>query len=445
MNGSIASPDVEGLEAFANRTDRAPAMFFVGREFEIAEIEGACQRALGSVKGAWKEKTAGETRIVQGAPGAGKSALLSHLRKCWAADDAAPDAVELDLSVLDSMRSLAEAIVKAVAPDRVQQFKQTVNENFDADAAVFGLRTGIATGMTLAPPYPSLDVVAEMLPPHEWKRPLSLMFDEAQDISSPQVRVLRPLHLAIHKLPVVPVLAGLANTRSVANARGLSRIADGATYTLAPLPDEDVVHAVEMLLDEFHVDRAGADIDWPAELATRSNGWPQHLTVSMQALARGLVEANGRLEKVDGRAVQVDGRKRRENYYWERVSDEMEDAKELVREVMRWLPDKGETRGKVLAYIKATDAALPESGLPEGMTAKVFRGHLIGKGALQSNGRGKLVCPIPSFHDFLMRGFEMAPEPDPKPLRRLPPRKRQTDGDRSVRFRSRETHEFHRN
>ena len=74
-------PDLEGLRFFSEPSDREPAAFFVGRADETEDIERALARALRHAQAG--QRSAGATRLIQGAPGAGKSALLAHLEKKW--------------------------------------------------------------------------------------------------------------------------------------------------------------------------------------------------------------------------------------------------------------------------------------------------------------------------------------------------------------------------
>ncbi len=424
MTAAGTGADLEGLEKFAQPSDREEARFFVGREREIGDIAAACSRAF--ERAGEGRLPAGTTRIVQGAPGAGKTALLTRLQEIWDGDGTAPIAVRLPLSDLLSRCALAMKIVEALDPGKMREFRRTRTKSLGASIRIPFLgdirrRGGMSTD-------PSLDAVRRLFPPRRWKRPICLMFDEAQNITELQVRVLEDLHLGTYGVPVVPVLAGLAHTREVIEEHFLSRITDGATHTLGPLAEDEAAAAVEMFLDRFGVDRADAGIDWPREIARRSSGWPQHLHTAMQALARGLLATDGRLADVDGAATLRDARERRKAYYRSRVSTGMRLSRELVMGVMEALPEDGLRDGQVIGLIEKTASAegAPEERLPKGMDAYDFLDHLIAKGVLQSGERGKLVCPIPSFRDFMAGGFEMAPEPPPGPDTAPPGRRRAT-------------------
>ena len=418
MNAKASSPDLEALEEFTKRTSRQKALFFVGRDRELADIEDACALAFSEAMAG--NLPAGQTRIVQGAPGAGKTSLLLRLAEIWEMDDAAARPVLLDRKTLDSEEVLAEKIVEVLDPKKLPEFRRTVTRRLHADARVFGVGGGADSATATAPPGPSLGLVAEMFPLHEWQRPLCLMFDEMQNATRSQVDALEPLHLGINRLPVVPVLAGIGNTSEVLGRHGMSHIDEACIHTLGALAFDDAAEAVERHLDGFRVDRRGAEVAWPAELAASSDGWPRHLHNGLQALASGLLAVCGRLVDVDACRVRTDARNRRLRSYWGRVSPEMRLAKGLVRELMKSLPDQGLEDAGVLAAMNAlTRTQRPDEGLPEGFTVTRFLDHLIAKGVLQSDGAGKLICPIPSFQDFMAHGFAMAPGTVPRVSPRL--------------------------
>lgn len=110
-------PDVAGLRAFALEDDRLPPAAFVGRHDIIADIERAVAQAA-----AGGAAVRGRTRLVFGAPGAGKTALLYELARRWrarAADDdaSAPVPVDCEPGELSSPVAFTEAVLSALIPD----------------------------------------------------------------------------------------------------------------------------------------------------------------------------------------------------------------------------------------------------------------------------------------------------------------------------------------
>ena len=104
-------PDIEGLRNFSEQDDRSPAPVFVGRVGALADVEGAVRRvAAGDAQGG--------VRLVYGAPGAGKSALLEELAARWRAREARDAPIPLFVSADDFAEPalVAEAILDALNP-----------------------------------------------------------------------------------------------------------------------------------------------------------------------------------------------------------------------------------------------------------------------------------------------------------------------------------------
>ncbi|MCY4463708.1 MAG: hypothetical protein OXC26_25435, partial [Albidovulum sp.] len=69
--------DGDGLREFVAAGEKSPPPVFVGRTEAIADIEAAARRAW--KPGASNQGEPGATRILQGAPGAGKSSILAEM------------------------------------------------------------------------------------------------------------------------------------------------------------------------------------------------------------------------------------------------------------------------------------------------------------------------------------------------------------------------------
>ncbi len=79
--GRSHRPDLEGLREFTEWDDREDALFFVGRKREIGNVERLCERAMQHA--GVGRRLMGMTSVLQGASGAGKTAILSHLKLRW--------------------------------------------------------------------------------------------------------------------------------------------------------------------------------------------------------------------------------------------------------------------------------------------------------------------------------------------------------------------------
>ena len=68
-----------------------------------------------------------------------------------------------------------------------------------------------------------------------WKRPLALMIDEVQNLERREFRLLEEYHLGTHGCPIVPIFAGLGNSREVLRGNGFSRMTGSSMHSLGYL------------------------------------------------------------------------------------------------------------------------------------------------------------------------------------------------------------------
>lgn len=390
-------PDLEGLRFFSEPLDRGVASFFVGRSALIEDIERAAASALRNASAGWRY--ASPTRLIQGAPGAGKSALLAHLEQKWSlAGKAAPYALPVHLEELADPNRIAQAIAARLDPRRAERFRRT--ETRSGSIGISGV--GGAWAAAAAPPA-GFGALRDMFPPERWERPLCLLVDEVQNLEPAQAGVVRRLHEAVDSLPIVPVLAGLANSPHVLAKRGISRLSVGTVHMLGRLEPGQSAESAKMMLERFRVEAAEADAArWAALLEELSDRWPQHLRNGMRALANGLLASGGVLASVDEKAVLAGAEKRRLDSYRARRSPEMLGSGLLLAGVMEAMPDDGLGYVETLRAIEESAGAASGWRLPAGMGPEEYLDHLVHRGALQDDGTGRLACPIPSFRHFLI-------------------------------------------
>ena len=401
-------PDLDRLREFVAERDRNAAWFFVGRTAEIAEIEETCALAFRRFRQG--RALAGATRLFQGAPGAGKTALLRHLQEKWAAADtpSAPLSLYIDASALGDPSAIMALIAETLDPEKGAEFRRTTISGGEAKAGVLGIGVGGTWETSTAPPPPDFGALRRLFPAKTWTGPLCLLVDEVQTLTEHQGALIRPLHLAVDGLPIVPVLAGLASSQErLARQGGISRLSIGSTYTIGCLERGQAAEAVRRMLGRLRIDAEDEDAErWAGLLERISDRWPQHLQNAMRALGESLLEVGGALASVDETAVLRRARSGRLDSYGQRMSPEMRGSIILVGNLMAAVRNGGQHRHQVVDTIRARIDDRPEGSsarqLPEGMSPTGFLDHLIHRGALQEGEDDRLVCPIPSFRLFLI-------------------------------------------
>ena len=420
-SGAERGPDLEGLRAFVREGDRNRARFFVGREAQILDIEQVCADAFaGFLAG---RPLAGATRLIQGAPGAGKTALLSQVvatvdsaetkgpsrwrrffRKAGEGNRQ-PKAMFVDTGDLGDPARLALRIAEWLGPGKAKKLRQTHSRSIGAQAGAGGFGVGRGDTVATGPPQAGFAEIGALFSPEEWPGPLCLMVDEIQTLQAEQAPVLQSLHLATQGLPIVPVLAGLANSREVLARRGISRLNEDGVHTLGRLETGQPAQAVRAMLNCFRIESTEAAVQhWAVCLEEHSGGWPQHLQNAMRSLAEALLETNGALVGVDEAAVSARSLERRLDAYRARRSPQMAEAVFLLASVMAAIPEGGLRLHEVVAVVDDRVRRGGGSGwrLPETMSAPDFLDHLVHRGALQPGEDDRLACPIPSFRRFLI-------------------------------------------
>ncbi len=428
-------PDLDRLQWFASGNDRRPSPFFVGRDAEIAAVGEVCAMALADARQG--RMAPGTTQMFQGAPGAGKSALLAEMGRRWTAAAlraagvgpalGTPVPVTVEWKDLNDEAETVRKILRALDPELEADSRTTRARGVFAAFGGLGAKFGLKASDTVAPKGLSFTTLAEQLPPHDWPCPVALLVDEIQDAVQAAKPVISSLHQGLHGLPLVPVFAGLGSSREHLRPLGVSRPASGAVRGIGGLSGDEAMQAVGRMLDECRVDRDGDNRPWASWLAERSEGWPQHLHNGMAALAEDLVRTGGVLREVDGDAVAKLEAGRREESYGGRVSDEMGNSRFLVAALLAGLtgadgetPPAADIRLDSGEVIDETERLAAENGsrsvrwrLPPGMDAKAFFEHMVHRGVFhQDEMNGPYRCPIPSLASYLVRnGAGMGNEP----------------------------------
>ena len=396
-------PDLALIEEFATPWDRQSPPVFVGRKTEFEIVEENCRRALDLCRQG--KKTGGHIVVFRGAPGVGKSSLLEHVEENWSRKNC-PQALDINLETLEDTSATALEIVKKIAPEKADLFRRRLVTNTSVSDSVPGVASGgVPTSRETEAEKISFSLLKELIPPQDWRQPLCILVDEIQGVTEQHGASLLKLHLGEHGLPIILVCAGLANSAEKLQQAMSLRLTIGNTCTLAALPPAEVQSCVKQMFDRCRINYNSDQLEGiGGEIATRSEGWPQHVRTATAALFGGLVETRGDLGTVDFAAVEQQAGAYRENSYLARQSKEMGLSVRLVANVLKMIPEGGVPADHVedIIVAKADPMGQRAGRLPKAMDAEDFLDHLIYYGILQPDKDGMLSCPIPRLRIWLI-------------------------------------------
>jgi len=391
----------DGLEAFIDGGEGAAPPVLAGRNDVIKDIEDTARRA-------WKPDgahgIAKATRIIQGAPGAGKSSILAELQcRSLRSKDGAGTPRVVDLSpemVLDDLPGVLTVIAGAAGLDggKWRSLLSGMSAGVSVGVATLAAQLGWSPGDA---PRSLLGLKAKF-PPGSWKAPVIIAIDEAQRFrggpETTHARFLHGPHDGRTGLPLTLVLAGLGDTDARAGEMDLTR---GRTiHGIGCLEPRDVPSLMTAFCLKFGMEPSGHEERLNA-LAAPCEAWPQHLHFALRALGSETLAVNGDLSRVDWDHAGRKAAGRRVRHYRSQQSPAMRNSAYLIARVMRDLGDR-DTIIEVMSSIRGNRREEDGWDLPDGMDVRQFVNHLVHQGALQEDDEGNFSCPIPSFRAHLI-------------------------------------------
>ncbi len=401
------------LESFLDLTEGAPPRVFVGRAEVLDDIAKAARQVW---KGSGDNKHGAEktTRIIQGAPGAGKSSILEEMKKNperlhTESVGKAPLVVALKSGDIGGAADILQPLARSINPRAAEEFLSHSIRTSGGEAGI-GLGPVKAFGKqetTMEPARPRMhwDVFGEWAERHGgFDRPIVLAIDEAQRLDHDQKHPVSKLFQSLHDgcgLPIALVLAGLSDTEHSARKMGLTRIPHRQKHNIGRFPDHEVQELMERSCAHFGIGIAGFEHEID-RLIEPCDGWPRHLHIVLQALGAEALRTEGDLGRAAWERIQAEIKTGRDGYYDGQFSDEMEISRNMTAQVMTEL-DYCSDRATIQNLMdKLHDSDPREYRLPAGMDADSFFIHLVHQGALHRESRNQFVCPIPSFRTYLL-------------------------------------------
>ena len=177
------------LEYFLKRTEGEPPLVFVGRAEVLDDIALAADQVW---EGAGTKKYGGAktTRIIQGAPGAGKSSIVNEIRKNperlhTQSVGKPPLVVALESGDIRRPVDILKPLAEKINPSKAPEFMARMSKNTGSEAGFgFGLfRFGRKkeTGIEQVEPDANWDTFGTWVKQHGgFDRPIVLAIDEAQ-------------------------------------------------------------------------------------------------------------------------------------------------------------------------------------------------------------------------------------------------------------------------
>ena len=333
-DGALREQDRVDLEDFLSDVDRAEldgrgVPFFSGRETEIMAFRSIVNRLSRGRQG-------NATIVVEGPPGAGKSALLAQFQEEISGLPPTESGqrqwlpVFLPANFAEAPKEIARAIDRAIsrrladqilrseslpAPALAARFQAAVGKkggvkNVREAARKLAERGGGAFGMSIGPrphePIASIgDAVARRAEQWgDWQ--IVLLIDEAQQISDQRPGDVSGTLSAIHQggipAPISFCAFGLPGTWAALEGVNVSRSLGGADLRVATLDESATRNAVKRCFEAFEVRNAQA---WQQAIVERSANWPQHLATYLVSALSEIRRQSPRQQLLDARAASL--------------------------------------------------------------------------------------------------------------------------------------------
>ncbi len=359
--------------------DRGPAEYFHGRQEIIDTFTSALERYLG--------KKRGTTFLIQGAPGAGKTALLDKLSvearaKNW-------DVAIIKMKDLYDPISMAQSLGESYVMDK----------QYAANVGIHGIGGGYSRNVA---GYSSVDGLLKEEAPEEG---LILVLDEAQYLinlneTPSEKHVARDTLDVIHNgrigRPVILLAAGLGTTQSALNSLGISRFVRDCTVGLGALGEE----SERKVIRDWLTKEGGAKGDpapWIHAIAKKCHGWPQHIISYVDPAVAYLKSNNHRMTDDGLQIVLEKGHDFRVDYYETRAREfSLQQRRVIGSFIAKYQPDEYFEKENLMAILDAKYGQEP---------ASKFFNDLLHSGILHKQDGGVYGIPIPSMQTWLIEEY----------------------------------------
>ncbi|MDE2722069.1 MAG: ATP-binding protein [Gemmatimonadota bacterium] len=403
---------------------------FVGREDILEDILDQSRHAF--KRGSAPAKN---TKVIHGAPGAGKTSLLTELSQRGKAEEHHPRTVVVtSAEIKNRLPDVMKAIVIAASKPQGQWFSALKTRGSD-----LGQRIGNVSFLSFQADFAQMTQprgpddlysLARMVPSGKWEHPVILAIDEAQrlrgDIATPYAEFLQAIHDANRvPLPLTLVFAGLGDTQERVNNIGITNCVN--VFAVGALNRQEQTQVIDGFCECFGVE-VGTSRERLHSFFESTDGWPRHIYWAQCALAETLLEPDidGHMDKVfDWLTVEQRRDRFRIGYYEDRRSLALKISDKLVGAVMKTVAVYND-RGIKINFSRLADQingysnkfqghssgwCVPEDFGTGSSAVRRYIEHLVHQGALAEDVWSDTYrCPIPSFQSHLISRANFTPE-----------------------------------
>ena len=280
----------EKLARWANVGERGAPVAFAGRQREI-------DLAIRQIEAWHPGTTPGRTVVAQGAPGAGKTALLGEI--AHRLPERLPNAVAIYMPtpwIDDSVPNVLEELAVKMAGVPADTLRTSKGSETVAGVKAVATARHAESRSVLPPSLKTWRAFSrEFESVADRMKPTLLLVDEIQRIGEGEAT--RDLLYHLHDqttFPVVLVCGGLSTSAARLGEAGLSRLDEGRILRIDALTAAEAQRSLEESLGIMADDVggiAGHPDRWARALAPPTQGWPQHVTCHFRAAAEALLES----------------------------------------------------------------------------------------------------------------------------------------------------------
>ncbi len=361
--------------------DRGRSPFFHGREEIIDTFNSVLEDS--------KALNDGTTFMIQGVPGAGKTALIDVLAR--RAADQGWKTAHIGTNSLWNPDDLLHRLGKKTST-RIKG--ASVEAGVDKDVKASALLS-----VEILPVVLTMIKILE-----DDKKSLLLILDEAQALGLKDVvlaemkdnvtDVLKQIHSGDLGRPVMFLAGGLGTTEAALSTFGVSRFEGDCKVYLDRL-DKASERAV---IHDWLTYAGGEPRDtptWIDAIAEHTYGWPQHIISYVKPAVKYLGANEHQMSDEGLDFVLANGEEARLEYYDSRAHDIDEHEREILARAVMDVPTDGTTTGPAIIAI------LKKSGLTQKEADDLFT-QALDQGIIDKRNGGRYGIPIPSMHSWLI-------------------------------------------